>query len=582
MENTDQKKKEDFLSRVSKQMDEFLKSLSLQKKIAMVGVFTGIMAAMVLLFSWAGSRTYSPFMSNLNGEDSTNVIRYLKDKNIPFRVENGGRQISVSTENMDVLRMELAIGGLPQTSTVGYEVFDKQSLGTPSFVQKVNQKRALEGELIRTINSIHGVKRSRVHLAMPQKTAFVEDQKRSSASVVLDLESGVTLNEKQIYGISNLVARAVEGLDVSDVVIVDSLGKTLSKNSADSLSQMATTQLDYKTKMENDLENRVESILSRIVGEGHVVARVSADLDYSAVSETQTTYDQDGAAVRSRQTSDVSQEGNRPVASGVPGAQSNTPVTAGQGTGPNSVKISDVKNKNEVTNYDIPQTVKKTTRSPGSVKKMSVAVVVDGQVTKTKNADGTFASKVEPWSPEKIKEFEQIIANAVGLDRKRGDTIEVKTMEFKQTDFQEIEAMLAEKERKEYVKTLVAYFAIALTIILFFFTVVRPFIQWVTENTTDGVETFLPQTLEELEKASNGSLLPGMEDAMPTMADQIDPEKIESEMVKEKIVALIDANPQKAALILRDWVLGNAQGKRKDEDGGEGTNDGEEDEISSA
>ena len=585
MDKADSNQKNDFMTRVTKQVDEFLKGLSLPKKIGMIVTGTVIIATMVALFGWAGNRTYQPLMSNLTAEDSTNVVRYLKDKNIPFRVDQGGRAISVSIDNLDVLRMELAMGGVIQSSTVGYEVFDKQSLGTPSFVQKVNQKRALEGEIMRTINSIHGVKRSRVHLAMPTKSAFVEDQKKSSASVVLDLEPGVTLNEKQIFGVSNLVARAVEGLDVADVVIIDSMGKTLSKNASDSLSAMTTSQMDYRSKLESDLEKRVESILSHVVGEGRVVARVSTDLDFSAVSETQTTFDQEGSAIRSKQKNDVSQEANKPLSQGgVPGAQSNTPLGSANGNGaggPSSVKISDTKNTNETVNYEVPSIVKKTTRSPGSIKKMTVAVVVDGQTVQTKNADGTIASsKAEPWSAEKLKEFEGLVMNATGFDPKRGDTIELKTMEFKQTDFAEAESILAEKERKEYIKTLVAYFAVAVTIILFFLTVVRPFIRWITENTTDGVETFLPQTLEELEKANSGQLLPGMEDAMPSMPDQVDPEKIESEMVKEKIVALIDANPQKAALILREWVLGNDSGRRKDSGAGAGGNDDAENEAS--
>lgn len=561
-ENVELKQKEDFITRVGHQFDEFLKSLSFQKKMALIGLTLCIIVAMVALVMWAGNKTYTPLMTNLNTEDSANVVRFLKEKNIPFKVDQSGRSISVATENMDVLRMELAIGGVVQSSTVGYEVFDKQSLGTPSFVQKVNQKRAQEGELMRTINSIHGIKRSRVHLAIPTKSAFVEDQKKASASVVLDLEPGITLNEKQVYGISNLIARAVEGLDISDVVITDSMGKILSKNNADALSQMTTTQLEFKTKVETDLEKRIETILSRVVGDGHVVARVNTDLDFSSSSETQTTYDQDGAAVRSKQTNNVSQEGNKPVASGVPGSQSNTPLAANGTTG-GSVKISDVKNNSEVTNFEVPQTVKKTTRSPGSIKKMTVAVVLDGKNTKVKNADGTFETKATPWSEEKLKEFEELIAGSVGIDRKRGDTINVKTMEFTQTDFAEAEQIIAAKEQKEYVQTLVAYFAIALVVVLFFLTVVRPFVRWVTENTTDGVDNYLPQTLEELEKASGGTLLAGMEDAIPMSAEQVDPEKIESEMVKEKIIALIDANPQKAALILREWVLGNNVGLNK-------------------
>jgi flagellar M-ring protein FliF len=556
----------DFFNRIMKQISEFLAGQSTQKKIAMSVTAVAIAAGVVGLFMWAGNRSYTPLMTNLSPEDSANVLRILREKNIPFKVDSTGKNISVSPENIDQLRMDLAIQGMPQSSVVGYEVFDKTNLGQTSFVQKVNQKRALEGELMRTVNSIHGVRRSRIHLAIPQKSTFVEDQKKPSASVVLDLEPGATLNDKQIYGIGNLVARAVEGLDPNEVAIVDSMGKTLSKSTGDSISQLTTSQNDFKHTVEHDMERNIEEMLSRVVGDGHVVARVTADLDFNAVSEKQVTYDQDGSAIRSQQHNNQSMQGFRPTASGVAGAQSNTPLAQ---TAPGATKTTDTKVDGDITNYAVPETVKTTTHSPGQVKRLSVAVVVDGKMVKTKDKDGVVQSKVEPWAPEKLKEFESVISSAVGFDKKRGDSLEVKNMEFSQTDFTDAEALLAEREKKAYIQSLLLYAGMGMVIVLFFFMVVRPFIKWITDNTSDGVETFLPQTLEELEKLQKGSAgLPGLEDAVPGMPEQVDPEKIESEMVKEKVVTLVDANPQKAALILRDWLIIPAAGggEKKPED----------------
>jgi len=550
----------EFLNRIMKQIGEFLAGQSVQKKIAMSVTAAAIVAGVIGLFVWAGNRTYMPLMTNLSPEDSANVLRILREKNIPFRVDASGKNISVSPENIDQLRMDLAIQGMPQSSVVGYEVFDKTNLGQTSFVQKVNQKRALEGELMRTVNSIHGVRRSRIHLAIPQKSTFVEDQKKPSASVVLDLEPGTVLNDKQIFGIGNLVARAVEGLDPADVSIVDSLGKTLSKNNGDTLSQLTASQNDFKQNVEREMERNIEEMMSRIVGDGHVVARVTADLDFNAVSEKQVTYDQDGAAIRSQQHNNQSMQGFRPSASGVAGAQSNTPL-AQTPAAPTSTKTTDTKVDGDITNYAVPETVKTTTKAPGQIKRLSVAVVVDGKIIKTKDKDGVVQSKTEAWAPEKLKEFESIIASAAGIDKKRGDSLEVKNMEFTQTDFSDAEALLAEREKKAYMQSLVLYAGMGLVIVLFFFMVVRPFIKWITDNTSDGVETFLPQTLEELEKLQSGAAtLPGLEDAVPGMPEQVDPEKIESEMVKEKVVTLVDANPQKAALILRDWLVAPAAG----------------------
>lgn len=563
----------DFFNRIIKQIGEFLAGQSTEKKVAMSVTAVAIAAGVAGLFMWAGNRSYTPLMTNLSPEDSANVLRILREKNIPFKVDASGKNISVSPENIDQLRMDLAIQGMPQSSVVGYEVFDKTNLGQTSFVQKVNQKRALEGELMRTVNSIHGVRRSRILLAIPQKSTFVEDSKKPSASVVLDLEPGTVLNDKQVMGIGTLVARAVEGLDTNDVSIVDSLGKTLSKNSGDSVSQMTASQNDYKVTIEHEMERRVEDMMNRIVGDGHVVARVTADLDFSAVSEKQITYDQDGAAIRSQQHNNQSMEAFRPsgAGSGGPlgaGAQANNPLNANIAAvgapGGGATKTTDTKVGGDITNYAVPETIKTTTHAPGSIKRLSVAVVVDGKMVKSKDKDGVVQSKVEAWAPEKLKEFESVIASAVGMDKKRGDSLEVKNMEFSQTDFTDAEALLAEREKKAYIQSLLLYAGMGMVIVLFFFMVVRPFIKWITDNTSDGVETFLPQTLEELEKLQKGSAgLPGLEDAVPGMAEQVDPEKIESEMVKEKVVTLVDANPQKAALILRDWLIIPASGSEK-------------------
>lgn len=553
----------DFLQKVFGQIGDFLKGMPASKKMALLGMIIIVGGGMTWMFFWAGHTTFTPLMTNLSPDDAANVIRILKDKRIPFKVDATGKNITVPPENVDELRLSLASTGLPQSGVVGYEVFDKQNLGTTSFVQRVNQKRALEGELMRTIKSIKGVRYVRVHLALPQKSTFVEDQKKSSASVALDLEPGTLLSEKQIFGIGHLVARAVEGMDQSDVVIVDSEGKLLSRNNADPMAAISASQLDHKQKLEKDTEQRIEAMLSRMVGDGHVVARVTAELDFSQVSETQTIYDGDGAAVRSTQKDTKSMEGSRPGAFGAAGAVSNQPGVQPQ---PNPMTKNDTKQNAEVTNYEIPQTIRKTAKAVGTLKKLSVAVVVDGKITKTTGKDGKTLTKVDAWPPEKLKEFEDIVASAAGIDKKRGDVLDFKSMEFKREDFEEAQQILNEREKKTYIQNMIVYGVIGITIIMFFLLVVRPFIKWITENTIDSVDTFLPQTLEELEKMQKNQTLPGLEDTVPILPDEIDPEKVEGEMIKEKIVTMIDANPHKAAMILRDWL--HTEGTKKKEEGG--------------
>jgi flagellar M-ring protein FliF len=555
----------DYLRKITIQISDFLKGLTPVRKAAVAGTSAAIIFGITGIFFWAGDTTYTTLMSNLSPEDSTHITRILRDKHIPFKVDPTGKSISIPPESVHEFRLELATMGLPQSGVVGYELFDKSSIGTTSFIQKVNQKRALEGELMRTIGAIRGVKRARVHLAMPQKSTFIEDQKKSTASVVLDLEAGTQLNEKQVYGIGNLVARAVEGMDMADVVIMDSNGKVISKNPSDSIAAANMTQLDYQRNLESGYEKSIESILSRVVGEGRVVAKVTADLDFSQVHETQTMFDSDGTAVRSVEKKTDTLEGSRPGPYGAAGANANSPNQAN----PPNPEIKNRTNKNnEVVNYEVPQTVRKTTRQAGALKKLSVAVVVDGKHVKEKDKTGNILSKVEPWGADKLKEFEDLIAGAVGIDRKRGDSLDVKNMEFTSEDFEDAQKLMAEKERKSYVQNMAMYGVIGLGIIFFFMFVVRPFIKWITENTIDSVDSFLPQTIEELEKIQKSSLLQSLDDSVPIMQEKLDPEKLEGEMIKEKIVTMVDSNPHKAALILRDWL--HQEKKKDDKDEGLG------------
>ena len=552
----------DFLKRVTTQIKDFFGGLSASRKLAMFSTAGVIIAGIAGMCMWAGQQAYQPITyGNLNPEDSGNIMRLLREKKVPFQVDPTGKSITVPPEYLHDLRLELAMQGMPQSSGVGYELFDKQSFGTTSFLNKVNQKRALEGELMRSINTIKGVKRSRVHLATPDKSAFVEDQKKPTASVILDLDPGTTLSDKQIYGIGHLVSSAVEGLESNSVVIVDSFGKELSQNKHDSLVSLTSEQADFKRKIEEEYQRRAEELLSKVVGAGHVKVVVSADLDFSTVAEQQTILDQDGATLRSSQKINENMEGSRPVASGNPGTTSNTPGEQ-PGVAPQSASLKNNTNKtNEIVNYDIPKTIRTTNKPTGSVKKLSVAVLIDGKNTKTTAADGKVETKNELWSQQNLGQFESIVTSALALDKKRGDSLEIKNMQFAAEDFDEAQKILDATALRGYVQNMIVYSVIGLVIVLFFFFVVRPYIRWVTENTTESVDTFLPQTIEELEKIQKSSTLAALDEVVPELPDRLDPEKVEGEMIREKIVTMIDNNPQKASLVLKEWLQ---QGKKED------------------
>ena len=349
-------------------MKSFFASLSTAKKVGMVATTIGVITALIMIVFWTGEKSYQTLYTNLSTEDATAIMRLLRDKKIPFKVDNDGKTIKIPPEAVYDLRLELATSGYPQSGVVGYEVFDRQSFSTTSFVQRLNQKRAIEGELTRTINQLKGVKRSRVHLALPAKSTFIEEQKQSTASVVIDLEPGQQLNEKQIQGITHLIASAVDGMETGDVSIIDANGKMLSKNINDPLAKQTATLLEFQQKMEMDYEQRIETMISRVVGEGKIVAKVSIDVDFTQMSETQTIYDQEGAAVRSSQKDNQLMEGSRPVPSGPAGAAANTPGPAPASMNP-AVK-SNTQKAFETTNFAVPETVRKAIKPAFSIKKI--------------------------------------------------------------------------------------------------------------------------------------------------------------------------------------------------------------------
>lgn len=538
----------EFFKKTAGLIVDFFSGLSPGRKAGLILTAVVVVASFVAMFFWVGDTAYQVLGTNLASEDATAIMRILRDKKIPFRVENDGKTIKIPPEAVYDLRLELATMGMPQAGVVGYEVFDKQAFGQTSFVQKINQKRALEGELMRTINNLKGVKRSRVHLAMPNKSTFIEDQKRPTASIVIDLEPGVQLGEKQVTGISHMVASAVEGMELGDVTIVDGNGKMLSKNTNDPLAIQTATMIDFQKKMEEEYEKRVQDILTRVVGEGKVVAKVSLDLDFTQQSETQTQYDQEGSAVKSQQKENHVMDGSRPVVTGAPGAASNTPGPAS--TTP-EVK-SNTQKVFETTNFSVPEKVTRSTRPVGTIKKMSVAVLVDGLYSKDpKSPDAP--PVFQKWTEDKLGEFKAIVSSSVGLDAKRGDSIEIRNMEFRREELDNADAAIAAYERKKMMNHLIQYAVIGGVIALFFFFVVRPFMKWLTDNTVENMESFLPKTIEELEKMQTDDL-EEIEEIVPVIVDKVDPEKVEGEMIKEKIVTLIENNPQKAALILHEWV----------------------------
>jgi flagellar M-ring protein FliF len=549
-----------FLIQTTQNFIDFFRSLDVTRKMGLIGLAGLLIAAMVGIVIWSGKTEYKILYTDLTKEDSSVIMRMLEEGKISYQVKNDGKTILIPDDQVEIWRLEIAKKGVNFSGTVGYEVFDKQAFGTTSFVQKINKQRALEGELVKTIMHIKGVTRARLHLSIPDSSPFVTERKPPSASVVLDVERGVTMTNDEIKGIQSLVSSSVDGMRSHHVVVIDSRGKKLSENDGDNMSTETANRIALESKLNSQYEKKVEEILSRVIGEGKVIAKVAVKMDFTEKVETQTTYDSENSAVLSEVRNEQKMVGVRPSPQGIPGARSNLPGEAPQPGIPET--RNDVDKSLVTKNMAVPTVVTKSKKPTAEVANISVAVMVDGKKVPVLAKDGSPmlnedeipVTKYQAWSEEELNNFSQIVGSSLGINQSRGDKLVIKNMEFAKEDLSEIEAIMRARENRELMRNIAKYLSIGAIITLFFFMVVRPFIHWLTENSVESIEDFLPKTIEELEKIQANQRLPGLEDVLPSLEDKLNPEKIEGNMLKEKIISLIEQNPGKAAQIVHDMI----------------------------
>ena len=549
-----------FLSQTIQNFLDFFKSLDMTRRLGLIGIAGLVIALMAGIIIWASKTDYKVLYTDLTKEDSAVIARMLEEGKIGYQVKDDGKTILVPEDMVEIWRLEIAKKGVNFTGTVGYEVFDKQAFGTTSFVQKINKQRALEGELVKTIMHIKGVSRARIHLSIPESSPFVSERKPPSGSVVLDVERGVSMTSDEIKGIQSLVSSSVDGMRSHNVVVIDSRGKKLSENDGDQMSTETANRIALETKLNAQYEKKVEEILSRVIGEGKVIAKVALKMDFTEKVETQTTYDGENSAVVSEVRNEQKMVGTRPSPQGIPGARSNLPGEAPQPGIPET--RNDVDKSLVTKNMAVPTIVTKSKKPTAEVSNMSVAVMVDGKKvpvlakdgTPMLNDDGIPVTKYQAWTEDELQNFQQIVASSLGINTSRGDKLVIKNMEFAKEDLAEMEAIMKARENRELMKNITKYLMIGAIISLFFFMVVRPFIQWLTENSVESIEDFLPKTIEELEKIQANQRLPGLEDVLPSIEDKLNPEKIEGNMLKEKIISLVEANPAKAAQVIHEMI----------------------------
>lgn len=401
-------------------------------RLAIMGAVTlGLLMFFVYMSLRVTAPDYKLLYSDLSSMDSAAAAAKLEEVKIKYEVSADGTRIMVPDNEVGRARMLLAEAGLPNGGSLGYELFDRQAgFGTTNFVQNINQVRALEGELARTISSMDSIRSARVHLVLPQRELFSRESKAASASVFIGIRPGQSLEKQQILAIQSLVASAVPDLKADSVAVIDQEGKLLARGSAGGEGEgaMDLKAEELRRNYEQRLTETVESLVGRTVGFGKVRATVTADLDFDRISTSEEVYDPASQVVRSTQSTQESNVERTPPPKDV-SVQNNLP-----GVGADLLvdpKPTAENNKvDEVTNYEISKTVRSTVRETGEVKKLSVAVLVDGTYT----TDDKGVKTYQPRPKEELDKLTALVRSAVGYDEKRGDSVEVTNLQFAQIE----------------------------------------------------------------------------------------------------------------------------------------------------
>ncbi len=396
--------------------------LPARNKLGLVVSFAAIIALGVASLMWSRAPEYRVLYSNITDRDGGAIVAALGQMNVPYKFAEGGGAILVPAEQVHEARLKIASQGLPKGASVGFELMDAQKFGVTQFQEQVNYQRSVEGELSRSIESINAVEKARVHLAIPKPTVFLREQQKPTASVMVTLHPGRTLDRAQIAGIVHLVASSVPELSMKNVSVLDQAGSLLSTQAGEG-NAMDPAQLTYVRELEAGYNKRIQDILEPIVGRGNVRAQVTAEIDFSQAESMAETYKPNGeptsASIRTQSTSESGS--GAPAAQGVPGPASNQPgATAATAAGNAS------SSRNSQVNYEVDRTVRHTKIPVGAIKRLSAAVVVNHR--KVVAADGK--SSFEPLKKEDIEQIQALVREAMGYKTDRGDTLNVANAVF--------------------------------------------------------------------------------------------------------------------------------------------------------
>lgn len=540
---------------------DFLKSLGAARLGAMGAVSVGLVGFFVFLIMRLSEPQMVTLFNDLDSRDSSAIVRELEGSNIPFELRADGSVILVPKENVLRLRMQLAEDGLPLGGSVGYEIFDSSDgLGTTAFVQNLNHLRALEGELARTIRAIDRIEFARVHLVLKQREVFAREASNPSASIVVKTRGD--LEPAHVRAIQHLVAAAVNGLNPSMVSIVDEAGRLLaSPDTGDGPGAIASNFQEREVAIENRLGKEIRDIVESIVGPGHARVTVAAELDYNRTTLTSDTFDPESRVVRSTQTreessasQDSANQDGVSVGNELPGADGSTADSAA-GSSDSSEKTE------EIVNYEISRVTKTEILEAGQVKRLSVAVLVDGIYT----TDEAGTVNYQPRSQEQIDQITALVRSAVGYDQQRGDQVEVANLRFaaqaRPAPIEAEESFLAlEKDDYFYIAELVVLLMMAALVLLF---VVRPLVRRIL-TPEEPTLAMAPEAQQAATVDADGQpmITQSQEFAQLAGPDSVSSDAISSAQIAGQAQAetlrqvgeIVETNPDEAVTIIRQWI----------------------------
>ncbi len=543
-------------------MVQSFKDLSQIKIAALIGSAIVLIAFFTFIAMRISSPIYTPLYTNVPMEDGAKIVSELDAQGIKYELRANGTQILVPTEDVNRLRLQMAEKGLPSRGSVlGYELFDKaQPLGTTNFVLNLNQVRALEGELARTISSFQSIEDARIHLVMPKRELFTRDKIDPTASVALKLSSSSAIEKSEIMAIRHLVATAVPGLKPEHITIVDNQGRLLAKGgeSEGGVNVYTEEAEEYRVGYENRLRSTVERLLEQTIGAGKVKAEVHAEIDFDRTIRNTEKYDPEGQVVRSVQSVTENEQSNEKAQNDNVSVSNNLPdANAGQAGSSNN---SNRNRSEETTNYEITKEVVNSVKETGTVKRLSIAVLVDGNYAE--NKDGELA--YTPRSEAEIANIERLVRSAVGYNQKRGDEVSVVNIQFAEGPkdlFKEGPLDWMKEDLNSIIQTLVLGGVAILAILL----VIRPLVSRAIESAE------MAEREDELEQAalaapSIAARLTDQSRGMVGLEDEDDMEndeminidrvngKVKSSSYK-KLNSMVEKHTEETVQIIRGWLV---------------------------